>query len=53
MEHVQGRVFKDALLEDLNKEDRKIVYEKMCQVLSKIHAVDIQEAGLQDYGKPR
>ena len=53
MEHVEGRVFKDALLQDLSREDRKIVYQKMCEVLAKIHAVDIKAAGLQDYGKPR
>ena len=53
MEHVEGRVFKDALLQDLSREERKIVYQKMCEVLAKIHAVDIKAAGLQDYGKPR
>ena len=51
MEHVKGRVFKEALLPESPPEERRQIYESMCDVLAKIHKVDIHEAGLDDYGK--
>ncbi|CAD5120516.1 DgyrCDS9081 [Dimorphilus gyrociliatus] len=51
MEHVPGRVFKDVLLKDHSREDRQKIYEAMNDVLCKIHNVNIDDAGLGDYGK--
>jgi len=51
MEYVPGRIFKDPLLPGLSNEERQKIYEAMCEVLVKIHSVDIGSAGLQDYGK--
>jgi len=51
MEYVHGRIFKDPLLPGLSVEQRRRIYESMCNVLVKIHNVDISTAGLQDFGK--
>ncbi len=51
MEHVPGRVFKDVTLKGFTPEERRTIYSKMNEVLSKIHRVNIEEAGLEDYGK--
>ena len=52
MEYMPGRVFKDPLLPDFTPEERTTIYSKMCEVLTKIHKVNITEAGLDDFGKP-
>ena len=51
MEYVPGRIFKDPLLPGLDNEERRQIYRSMCEVLVKIHGVDISAAGLQDFGK--
>lgn len=51
MEHVPGRIFKDPGLEGMSPEDRRSIYLSICDVLVKIHKVNIKEAGLEDYGK--
>jgi len=51
MQYVPGRIFKDPLLPGLDNDERRQIYESMCQVLVKIHSVDVIAAGLQDFGK--
>jgi len=51
MEYVPGRIFKDPLLPGLNNDERRRIYESMCQVLAKIHSVDVSAARLDDFGK--
>ena len=51
MEHVPGRIFQDHLLEGHSPEERTAIYQEMVKTLCKIHSVDINAAGLQDYGK--
>ena len=51
MEHVPGRVFKDVSLPELTREQRGVVFRRMCEVLATIHQVDLKAAGLEDYGK--
>lgn len=51
MEHVQGQIFKDPGLEGISPEDRRSIYLTACDVLARIHKVNIKEAGLEDYGK--
>ncbi|XP_060605115.1 acyl-CoA dehydrogenase family member 10-like isoform X1 [Ruditapes philippinarum] len=51
MEHVPGRIFQDHLLEGHLPEERTAIYQEMVKTLCKIHSVDINAAGLQDYGK--
>ncbi|CAH1802395.1 unnamed protein product [Owenia fusiformis] len=51
MEHMPGRIFKDPLLPNMEPKERTAIYNAMCEVLAKIHKVDISKAGLDDYGK--
>ncbi len=52
MEYVEGRVFTDPLLPDLDKTTRGRLYDEMNRVLAAIHDVDLDQAGLADYGRP-
>ena len=51
MAYVSGRIYKNPSLPELGPEERKKVYKAMNQTISKIHSVDVHEAGLADYGK--
>ena len=51
MDFVKGRIFKDHRLPELPPEERWPVFEALCDVLCKIHRVDVDKAGLSDYGK--
>ncbi|KAK7485430.1 hypothetical protein BaRGS_00023378 [Batillaria attramentaria] len=51
MGYVRGRVFKDPSDPRLRPEDRWAAMEAMCDVLCKIHSVDINKAQLTDYGR--
>ena len=46
-----GRIFKDISLPGMSAQDRSAVYTSMCDVLSKIHKVNIEQAELTGYGK--
>lgn len=52
MDFVKGRIFKDPVLQELRPEERYSVCEAMCDVLCKIHSVDLEKAQLTNYGKP-
>ena len=51
MDYVKGRIFKDHHLPELLPEERWPVFEALCDVLCKIHRMDIDKAGLSDYGR--
>ena len=51
MEYVDGKIYKDPGLPDLTPYDRERVYSAMNKTIAKIHSVDINEAGIADYGK--
>ena len=51
MEYVDGKIYKDPGLPDLTPDDRERVYSAMNKTIAKIHSVDINEAGIADYGK--
>jgi aminoglycoside phosphotransferase (APT) family kinase protein len=50
MEEVAGRTFDDPRLPDLSPGERHAVIDEMNRVLAAIHSVDIEAAGLADYG---
>ena len=52
MSYIDGRVFWDPSLPELQPEQRTALYEVLLQTLAAIHAVDVDKAGLIDYGKP-
>ena len=53
MAFCDGRIFWDAALpEASNQEVRGAMYDEMNRVLAALHSVDVEKAGLSDYGKP-
>ena len=52
MEFCDGRIFWDAALPELARPDRGPVYDEMNRVLVALHQVDIEKAGLSEFGKP-
>ena len=51
MEHVDGRIFWEQSLPGLAPAERGAIYDEMNRVIAKLHSVDIERAGLADYGK--
>lgn len=52
MAHVAGRHFDDPRLPGLDAPERAAIYDEMGRVLAAIHSVDVEAAGLADYGPP-
>ncbi len=52
MEYVQGRIFWNVQLPDLEPSERRAIYEELARVLAAIHSVDLGAVGLSDYGRP-
>ncbi|MDG1906606.1 MAG: phosphotransferase [Arenicella sp.] len=53
MEYVQGRVFWDPALPEVECRDERVaIYDEMNRVLAAIHNVDVEAVGLGGYGKP-
>lgn len=52
MELVEGRIFWDPALPEVNKQERSAIYDGMNDVLARLHTVDVEAAGLSDYGRP-
>lgn len=52
MEFIDGRIFWDPALPDAtSNEERAAIYDAMNATLAALHDVDIEAAGLSDYGK--
>jgi aminoglycoside phosphotransferase (APT) family kinase protein len=51
MQHVEGRILWDQALPDMTKEQRAAIYDEMNRVIATLHSVDVEQAGLADYGK--
>ena len=52
MERVEGRVIFDPALPGIDNEARAAMYDDMNRCLAALHMVDIDAAGLSDFGKP-
>lgn len=52
MEALEGRVFFDPRLPELDKDQRTGVIDQMNKVLATLHDVDIDAVGLSDFGPP-
>jgi len=48
---VQGNIYKDPSLPGMSRETRSKIYDEMIDTLCSIHRVDINKAGIEDYGK--
>lgn len=51
MEYVQGRVFWDQALPDVQPAQRAAIYDEMNRVMAALHSVDPRAVGLADYGR--
>ena len=52
MAHVEGRIFWDPALPELERSERGAIYDAMNEGLARLHSVDVAAAGLASYGKP-
>ncbi len=52
MDFVDGRTFWDAALPELDRPERRPVFDELCRILAALHAVDTATAGLADFGRP-
>jgi len=52
MERIEGRVFHDASLPELTRDERSALYRSMAETLAKLHALDPIDIGLSDFGRP-
>ncbi|WP_425364906.1 phosphotransferase [Georhizobium profundi] len=52
MEHLDGRILWDPALPELSAHERQAIYDAMVEALAALHDVDIDAAGLSDFGRP-
>ena len=52
MSMVDGRTIWDGAMPDSNPDERRAVYNAMIDTLAALHNVDVEQAGLSDFGKP-
>jgi aminoglycoside phosphotransferase (APT) family kinase protein len=51
MDFLEGRVFRDATLPGLEREERAAIYDELNATLAKLHEVDYVARGLADFGR--
>ncbi len=52
MERLDGQVYHESTLPDMDPETRAGIYRHKAEVLANLHKVNLAEKGLQDYGRP-
>jgi len=52
MEYVEGRIFWELDLPSLEPKERRAIYDNANRTLAHLHNLDIDEIGLENYGKP-
>ena len=52
MSYHPGRIFWDPTLPGLSADERGAIYAEMNRVLAALHDVDVNAAGLEDFGRP-
>jgi len=52
MDFVEGRIFWDASLPDVAREERAPLFHALADTLADLHTIDYQKIGLGDYGRP-
>lgn len=52
MERLDGRVFNDAALPDVEPNERAAIYREMAETLATLHRVVPDQIGLGDFGRP-
>jgi len=52
MEMVQGRIFWDATLSEVDRDQRAALFDAMNATMAQLHTLDTVTLGLADYGRP-
>jgi aminoglycoside phosphotransferase (APT) family kinase protein len=52
MEYVEGRVLWEQSLPGMGRDERSAIYDEMNRVIAALHSIDVQAAGLADFGRP-
>ena len=52
MDCVDGRVIWDTIFPDVPRDDRAAYFDAMNKTMADLHIIDIEKAGLTDFGKP-
>lgn len=52
MSYEKGQIFWDPALPELAREQRSLYFDEMIRMLAAMHNVDVDAAGLGDYGRP-
>ena len=52
MEMVEGRIFWEATLPEVSRDERPLYFHAMNATIAALHRIDPVAAGLEDYGKP-
>ena len=52
MEFVEGRIFWDLDLPELDVAERAAIYDNVNETIARLHTIDYAAIGLDDYGKP-
>ena len=52
MEFVDGRIFWDPTLPEIDENKRMKVYEETVRIMAELHKIDVEKSGLLDFGKP-
>ena len=52
MEFVDGRIFWDPSLPEIDTEQRRAVYKETVRVMTALHNIDIEKSNLLEFGKP-
>jgi aminoglycoside phosphotransferase (APT) family kinase protein len=51
MEFVQGRIFWEAQVKDVSRDERSAIYEELIRVLAAIHTANLEKTGLAEFGR--
>ena len=52
MEFVDGRIFWDPTLPEIDENKRMNVYEETVRIMAELHKINVEKSGLLDFGKP-
>jgi aminoglycoside phosphotransferase (APT) family kinase protein len=52
MDHIDGRIFWDVTLPEVNREVRPRYFDAMNEALAQLHSIDYAAIGLANYGRP-
>jgi aminoglycoside phosphotransferase (APT) family kinase protein len=52
MDMVEGRIFWDATLPDIRRDQRPAYFDAMNETIARLHTIDPVAVGLADYGRP-